>query len=119
MEGNLTSVLNHKVDTLDAEHVGNLMRIGNGSNRAVLDGNMSKVLWKQHAALNVNVAVDEAWQDKGGVIIKLMIEEGGWQIIFGRKNGSDAPVVDNKCAVVNPLSQRINDMSCYLKGIVH
>ena len=82
MEGYLTAVFNHEVDAVDAEHIGYLVRVGNGGQRAVTDGDTGKVLGQQHAALDVDVAVDESGKNVGGIIFHAV----------GRKDRGDAAV---------------------------
>ncbi len=59
IEVSFVSGANHVVDTLHAQYIANLVRVGNDANRSVADGDVCKLVRHHHAALNVHVAVNE------------------------------------------------------------
>ena len=101
MEGDASSVVNHKVDAVNTQHVSNLVRVGNGSNSTVPDGNVGKVLGQQHAAFDVDVAVDKAREDIGRIVVYSL----------SGKDGGDASIRNNERAVVDYTIQRVDDVS--------
>ena len=63
VKASLTTRANHIVDTLYAQHIANLMRVGNNADRTMADSDVCKLVGHHHAALDMYVAVDETWHD--------------------------------------------------------
>ena len=85
------------------------MGIGNGCYGSVTDGDAGKVLGQQHAAFDMDMAVNKAGKDVGQIVVRAV----------GGKDGRDASVGNDQRSVADPAIQRIDNVTGDLKGMVH
>ena len=65
-EGCLTCVVQHKFHTSHTQNIGNFVGIRNGGNCSMNNGSTGKLSWNQHGTFNMNVGINEPWQDMMG-----------------------------------------------------
>lgn len=100
METHLAGALKHKVDALNAQDVGNLVRVGDDGNGALSDGETGKMLGKKERGLDVDVAVDKTRQEIGSL----------WRN-GARGEGNDAAVGDLDTAIEEATIEDVDNMS--------
>ena len=110
VEVSLPSGADHIVDTLNAQHIANLVRVGNDADCSVADGDACKLMWHNHAALNVYVTVNEAWHQvrPGFLPFRQLTPLHLYNFL----------TFDNQFAVVDFAAHDIYDMSFYLFHIL-
>lgn len=75
--GRLRGELLHVADAVETEDVGDLVRVGDGADGAVGDGDAGELRRGEHGALDVDVGVDEAGAEVAGVGDGLVFADGG------------------------------------------
>ena len=101
----LMSRTNHVVDTLNAQHVTDLVRVGHHTDGAVADGDTRKLARHHHTTLYVYVTIDEAWhQIRPGLL--LFWQRASFHL-------SNPPILDDQFAVEYISAHYVNNMSFY------
>ena len=96
----------HVVDTRNAQHVANLVRVGNDTYRTVTDGNACKLMRHYHTTLNMHVGINETWHDVGPRGLTL----GQLTALYFRYD----PILNDQFAIVYLAAHHINYMSFYI-----
>ena len=77
LERRLFAVGNHQPHAVETEHVGDLVRIGDGGDRSVSHCEPRELARDHHRAFDVNVRVDEAGEDERVELRARLFVDGG------------------------------------------
>ena len=105
VESHLTAGAYHEVDSLDAQHVADLVRVGNHADGAVSNDQAPELARRHHAALNMYVTVDEA---------RHQIRPRGLALRqFATFHFDDRLAVNHQFAIEYLVADHVNNMSLY------
>lgn len=64
LEGHFFGVVNHIGHPVDAEDIGDFVRVGDGGHCSVYNGHPGEFRWDEHRTFNMYMRVDEAGNDE-------------------------------------------------------